>query len=35
MTPYYNIDLVNIGSDHGLLPDGAKPFPDPMLISHQ
>ena len=26
---------VNIGSGNGLLPDGTKPLPEPMLIYHQ
>ena len=26
---------VNIGSGNGLLPDGTKPLPDPVLIDHQ
>ena len=26
---------VNIGSGHGLLPDGTKPLPEPMLTDHQ
>ena len=26
--------LVNIGLDNGLLPDGIKPLPEPMLPSH-
>ena len=26
---------VNIGSGNGLLPDGTKPLPEPMLISDQ
>ena len=26
---------VNIGSGNGLLPDGTKPLPDPMLTDHQ
>ena len=26
---------VNIGSGNGLLPDGTKPLPEPMLIDHQ
>ena len=26
---------VNIGSGNGLLPDGTKPVPEPMLIYHQ
>ena len=25
---------VNIGSGNGLLPDGTKPLPEPMLIYH-
>ena len=28
-------NYVNIGSDNGLLPDGTKPLPDPMLTIHQ
>ena len=35
MTPYGDIDQVNIGSGDGLLPDGTKPLPEPMLIYHQ
>ena len=31
MTPYVREIWVNIGSDHGLLPDGTKPLPKPML----
>ena len=27
--------LVNIGLGNGLLPEGAKPLPEPMLIYHQ
>ena len=27
--------LVNIGSGNGLMPDGTKPSPEPMLIYHQ
>ena len=27
--------LVNIGSGNGLLPDGTKPLPEPMLTDHQ
>ena len=27
--------LVSIGSGNGLLPDGTKPIPEPMLINHQ
>ena len=26
---------VNIGSGNGLLPEGIKPLPDPMLTYHQ
>ena len=26
---------VNIGSGNGLLPDGTKPLPEPMLTNHQ
>ena len=32
VTPYGNIDLVNIGSCNGLLPDSTKPSPAPMWI---
>ena len=28
-------DWVNIGSGNGLLPDGTKPLPEPMLTYHQ
>ena len=28
-------NLVNIGSDNGLLPDGTKPLPEPMLTNHK
>ena len=32
----YDIDIwVNIGSGNGLLPDGTKPLPEPMLAYHQ
>ena len=27
-------NLVNIGSGNGLLPDGTKPLPEPMLTYH-
>ena len=27
--------LVNIGSGNGLLPDGTKPLPEPMLTNDQ
>ena len=30
-TPYSDVDL----GQHSLLPDGTKPFPEPMLIYHQ
>ena len=33
MTPYGI--TVNIGSGNGLLPDGTKPLPEPMLTYHQ
>ena len=26
---------VNIGSSNGLMPDGTKPLPEPMLTDHQ
>ena len=29
-----DVNLVNIGSGNGLLPDGNKPLPDPLLTSH-
>ena len=31
VTPYVDVRLVNIGSSNGLLPDGTKPLPKPML----
>ena len=31
----HRIDLVNTGSGNSLLPDGTKPFPEPMMTSHQ
>ena len=34
VTPYGEI-LVNTDPDNGLLPDGTKPLPEPMLINHQ
>ena len=34
MTSYGGIDWVNIGSGNGLLPDGTKPLPEPMLTYH-
>ena len=36
--PFGDIDLgqqLNIGSGNGLLPDGTKPLPEPMLTYHQ
>ena len=33
VTPYGEI-LDNIGSGKGLLPDGTKPLPEPMLTYH-
>ena len=35
MTPYGDEIWVNIGSGNGLLPDGTKPLPEPMLTDHQ
>ena len=35
VTPYDDIDLVNVGSDNGLLLDGTKPLPELMLTHHQ
>ena len=35
MTLYGYIIWVNIGSGNGLLPDGTKPLPEPMLTCHQ
>ena len=32
--PYGDIDLGHIGSGNGLLPDGTKPLPEPMLTVH-
>ena len=32
--PYGDIEWVNIGSYNGLLPDGTKPLPEPILNSH-
>ena len=34
VTPYGDRVLVNIGSGNGLLPDGTKPLPEPMLTNH-
>ena len=33
--PYGDIDLGNIGLGNGLLPDGIKPLPEPMLTYQQ
>ena len=33
-TPYRDIEMVNIGSGNGLLPDGTKPLPEPVSTSH-
>ena len=33
--PYGDRTLVNIGSGNGLVPDGTKPLPEPMLTDHQ
>ena len=30
-----SFNLINIGSDSGLSPDGTKPLPEPMLTYHQ
>ena len=35
MTPYDDTDRVEIGSGNGLVPDGNKPLPEPMLTYHQ
>ena len=35
VTPYSDIDLGHIGSDNGLVPEGNKPLPGPMLSFHQ
>ena len=35
VTPYGVIDVVNIGSANGFLPDGTKPLPKPMLNNQQ
>ena len=34
MTPYGDKDLVNIGSGNGLVPDGTKSLPEPMLTNN-
>ena len=35
VTPYEVEILANTGSGNGLLPDGTKPLPAPMLTDHQ
>ena len=35
VTPFGGIDLGQIGSGNGLLPDGTKPLPETMLTYHQ
>ena len=35
VTPYDDTNYVNIGLDNGLLLDGTKPLPEPMLTYHQ
>ena len=35
VTPYGDRVWVNIGPGNGLLPDGTKPLPEPILIYHQ
>ena len=32
---YVDIDLDHIGSGYGLLPEGTKPLPEPILTHHQ
>ena len=34
MTPYGGTGLGHIGPGNGLLPDGTKPLPEPMLAYH-
>ena len=35
VAPYGPTDIrVNIGSGNGLLPDGTKPLPEPVLTDH-
>ena len=29
------LSIVNFGSGNGLLPDGTKPLPEPLLINHK
>ena len=35
VTPYGDIDLGNIGSINGLMPDGTKSLPGTMITNHQ
>ena len=35
VTPYGDMNLGQIGSGNGLVPDGTKPLPEPMLTYHQ
>ena len=35
VTPYGDIDRINIDSSKGLLPDGTKPLPEQMFTYHQ
>ena len=35
VTPYGDMDLVNIGSGNDLLPDGTKPFSEPVMVYNQ
>ena len=35
LMPYGDMDLGNIGSGNGLLPDGTKPLSEQMLTYHQ
>ena len=34
VTPVTIVIVLNFGSGNGLLPDGTKPLPEPMLIYH-
>ena len=33
--PYGDLEMGNIGSGNGVLPDSTKPLPEPLLIYHQ
>ena len=35
VTPYSDIDQVNIGSGNGWVPDGTEPLPKPMVTYRQ